>query len=442
MTSGHALDVLAVVVAHFFPSLNRWIDGLQDPRRPEMCSYSLRHLLWSGLLMLLDGAHSRYQHISDTLTGAFLEALHRLGGCAEETSAHPGTLHHLMTRMAPSGLHALLVRLVKRLLRMRCLERFRFGREWLVAVDGTELRRYPKRHCARCLTRKLSNGKTEYFHSVLEAKLVLGNGMVVSLASVPLENASGGYEKQDCELKAFTRLADKLRQCYPRLPMCILMDSLFAVEPVFRRCREEGWSFIAVFKEGRTPARWKDAMDECRRHPANRKEVVRKDGTAQRFAWATGLRHGDETVHAVVCDETGPDGKTTDWAWVSDHRPDKHNVDTLANEGGRLRWKVENEGFNVQKNGDIRLEHDYGSKGNAWYNYYLLAQIAHLILQLCWLGDAVRTVSGGAHESMAAAFRTVRNFVEWLRTAVCKGEAPPPPGDFDPAAIQVRFSSA
>ncbi|RLC74380.1 MAG: hypothetical protein DRJ03_17950 [Chloroflexi bacterium] len=31
----------------------------------------------------------------------------------------------------------------------------------------------------------------------------------------------------------------------------------------------------------------------------------------------------------------------------------------LANEGGRLRWKIENEGFNVQKNGGYGLEHAY-----------------------------------------------------------------------------------
>jgi hypothetical protein len=35
------------------------------------------------------------------------------------------------------------------------------------------------------------------------------------------------------------------------------------------------------------------------------------------------------------------------------------NVVPLANEGGRLRWRIENEGFNVQKNGGYNLEHAY-----------------------------------------------------------------------------------
>lgn len=422
--------------------MNAWIDSLRDPRRADMCTYTLRHLLWSGLLMLIAGAGSRLQHISDTIEAGFIEALLGLSGTGEGTAAHPGTINHLATHMAPSELGKLEVCMARRLLRMRCLERYRFGNEWLVAIDGVEIRKYSKRHCPKCMHRKLSNGKTQYFHSILEAKLILGNGMVVSLCGVPIQNATPGYKKQDCELKAFERLADMLKEFFPKLRMCLLMDSMFACEPVFRRCREMKWSHITVFKEGRTPALWKRALEKCERNPENRKTVTRRDGTVQRFAWATGLKHGKETVHAVRCTETDPEGKTTQWAWVSDHRPDKYNVDILANKGGRLRWKIENEGFNVQKNGAIRLKHDYGSQGNAWHNYYLLAQIAHLLVQLCWLGDAVRAVSNGTHAAMAEAFTTIRNFTERLRQALCTGTGPPPGDDIDAAAIQIRFSSA
>jgi len=60
--------------------------------------------------------------------------------------------------------------LLRRLLRMRCLERFRFGGEWLVAIDATEIRTYSKPHCKRCLRRKLSNGQYQYFpEGVLQA---------------------------------------------------------------------------------------------------------------------------------------------------------------------------------------------------------------------------------------------------------------------------------
>jgi hypothetical protein len=50
---------------------------------------------------------------------------------------------------------------------------------------------------------------------------------------------------------------------------------------------------------------------------------------------------------------------------------------------GRLRWCIENEGFNTQKNGGYNLEHKFSRK-ELWAkkNYYELLQIAHLINQL------------------------------------------------------------
>jgi len=117
-------------------------------------------------------------------------------------------------------------------------------------------------------------------------------------------------------------------------------------------------------------------------------------------------------------------------------------VHILANKAGQLRWKIENEGFSVQKNGAIRLRYDYGSQGNVWHNYYLLGQMAPLLLQLCWLGDAVRAVSNGTHAAMAKAFRTIRNFTDRLRQALCTATGPPLGGRINAATIQIRFSSA
>ena len=57
---------------------------------------------------------------------------------------------------------------------------------------------------------------------------------------------------------------------------------------------------------------------------------------------------------------------------------------------GRLRWKIENEGFNTQKNGDYELEHKYNrSSYNGLKNYYNLLQIAHAINQLIEKGKNV-----------------------------------------------------
>jgi hypothetical protein len=433
---------VSIACRHFFPDFNLRVDRLRDPRRPDMSTYTGRHLIWSGLMMMMAGIGSRLQHTAETAQTRFLSALLHLSGSSECTAAHPGTINYLMMHLRPSQLLDLNAGLVHRLLRMRCFERFRFGVEWLVAVDASEIRTYSREHCPNCLHRKLANGTVQYFHAILEAKLILANGMVLSLCSVPILNLKGRYDKQDCELKAFPRLAADLKRRFPKLPICLLLDSLYGCLPVFRLCRQMHWSHITVLKKGRTPGLWKRAVLARDHAPQNRRTVRLKSGTTQELCWATNLKHGGETVHAVFCVERRRNGSTTQWAWTTDHRPDKDNVHILANKGGRLRWKIENEGFNVQKNGEIGLEHDYGSQGHAWYNYYLLAQTAHLLQQLCWYGDLVRRLSQGAYQTMSKAFRTVRNFAARLRQALHTGDAGPPGDSLDPAAIQIRFCSS
>lgn len=92
-----------------------------------------------------------------------------------------------------------------------------------------------KKHCENCLKQVKNKGtedeKTFYYHKVLEAKIVLGDN-TISIASEFIENESENVNKNDCESNAFKRLA-KLKKEFPRLPICILGDSLYASETSF-----------------------------------------------------------------------------------------------------------------------------------------------------------------------------------------------------------------
>jgi len=51
--------------------------------------------------------------------------------------------------------------------------------------------------------------------------------------------------------------------------------------------------------------------------------------------------------------------------------------------GGRLRWKIENEGFNTQKTQGMNMQHKYVRNNfTGIRNYYMCMQIAHIIEQL------------------------------------------------------------
>ncbi len=49
---------------------------------------------------------------------------------------------------------------------------------------------------------------------------------------------------------------------------------------------------------------------------------------------------------------------------------------------GRQRWRIENEGFNIQKNGTFDIERVYSQNYNAIKAHYFFIQFAHTIRQL------------------------------------------------------------
>ena len=54
---------------------------------------------------------------------------------------------------------------------------------------------------------------------------------------------------------------------------------------------------------------------------------------------------------------------------------------------GRRRWKIENEGFNEQKNGTFKISHLCSRNENALRIHYYFIQIAHIIRQLLEYGS-------------------------------------------------------
>ncbi|MGM9979472.1 MAG: hypothetical protein ACI33J_11785 [Clostridium sp.] len=105
--------------------------------------------------------------------------------------------------------------MIRNLLRKRTLEKMRLNNEyWCIAIDGTQIASFDHKHCEHCLKKIYRNEDTkeiervDYFHNVLEAKLIVGN-MVFSVATEFIENEE--YVKQDCEINAPKRLLKKLK---------------------------------------------------------------------------------------------------------------------------------------------------------------------------------------------------------------------------------------
>jgi len=75
------------------------------------------------------------------------------------------------------------------------------------------------------------------------------------------------------------------------------------------------------------------------------------------------------------------DGKNKHFLFITNFKITKRNVQRLV-VIGRSRWKIENQGFNNQKNIRYYIEHANSQDYTAMKNHYLLTQIADIVVQL------------------------------------------------------------
>lgn len=102
----------------------------------------------------------------------------------------------------------------------------------------------------------------------------------------------------------------------------------------------------------------------------------------------------------------GKPNQPTKFKWLTNFTLLSTNAPTLANQAGRLRWKIENEGFNLQKNGGFALEHAFSHDETAHKIFYLLLQIALLFFQLMTKSPAFsRTFPKGLGSLKNVAYR-------------------------------------
>lgn len=382
----------AVTLKKFFPKWQDWLDRIPDPRQEAKCTYSLPALLWSSLLMLLSGQESRNQYNENLLTQETQTILEKLFGIALPTIPHGDTLAHLWKQLKPEELEKLKVAMVHVLLRSRSLEKFRYQKHYILAVDGTELYRWKERHCPNCLYAASGpNKELQYYHRVLEVKLVSTSGLSLSILSEFIENEEQNPDKkQDCELKAFYRLMPRLKKLFPQLPILLLADGIYPKGPVFAICQEYHWNYLFVLKDDVLTTVWQD-FEGLMNMPPNalgvKEKLPIKIANDCVYRWMNDLSyHGEKFIGLVnVMEVLALDHKTGEYArtrgFITNLRIFEKRVDKLE-EIAQQRWKIENQGFDMQKNHGYALEHLYCLNYNAIKVIYQLIQIAHLLNQL------------------------------------------------------------
>jgi hypothetical protein len=376
------------------PGLLEKFARLKDPRRPGSIRHKLTVLMVYGLLLFIFQYNSRREANRELSCPAVLETLRSVFP-EVDSMPHLDTLARLLEKIPADQIENVLGTTVRKLLRNKKLQALLVEKHYVVAIDGTQKFTRTVPFAPEALHRKSKN-----YVYLLEAALVGPQGVVIPLLAEFCENQD--QDKQDCELKAFYRLAPRLKELMGKLPLLIVADGLYPNGPVMQTCRQNNWDFMIVLPSNCLQSVWEDASGIHKLEPEQTRTYQWGDHT-QSFWWANDLsyvwrdtenRHHRLVLHVVVCNETWEENEAT-WAWVSGTPLTRKNVINRCNRAARHRWGIE-ENFLIEKRHGYNYEHPFSYNWNALKGWHALMRLAHLIniltLHTVALWDTVQTL--------------------------------------------------
>ena len=369
----------------YYPELFKKFSEVKDPRNQSYIDYSVKTMLGTLYYKCIGGISSMQEMTRQFNDEKVVENLYSfMGESKKEYLPHGVTENEFLERLDPLELEKIQKDIACAMIRRKSFNDARVLKKWPIIMDATELDEgYQKKndyYLSRCYNRGEANEFMKYHRSVLEAKLYLGNNFVCSIASEPIENSeeyinqSEEKIKQDCESKAFVRLAKKIKKSFPRLPIVIIVDGLYVSQKVMQICKDNGWDYIIRYKEG------------CASSIAQEYQALpEKEKIGSEIEYQNQIIFQNTDVNLIYYTEkkVQADGeeKITKFAWITSITISKSNAKKIV-KAGRNRWKIENQGFNRQKHWQGNIEHACSWNEQAQKNHYLMEQIGDFIKQL------------------------------------------------------------
>jgi len=219
------------VLRAVFPKLNSWLNALPDPRVQEMCLYTAAHLWWHIIATYLSRKGSRNGFDEQRQSGQAAWNMGRLCGQTAEDLRFDGeptvtcsdnAAYHA-SRVDPELVAQVPVLMFRDLLDRRVFDGARlFDRWYRIVLDGSVKE--------KCRKRFEQGGKSSTsgarYRYVLQASVMGPAGTLLPLMHEEMDVYDPVRDKEDCELQAFARLSVRLKKEFPRLPICLVADSL------------------------------------------------------------------------------------------------------------------------------------------------------------------------------------------------------------------------
>jgi hypothetical protein len=391
------------------PVLLKRLKKIKDPRNPKKIRHKMSVLMIYGILCFAFQMASRREATREMTRPMFMANLRRLFPELEDLPHHD-TLARILGQLDDvSEIEQAHIEMIRHLIRNKKFLRYLIAGCYPIAIDGTQKFKRSYLWDEECLERKLRSKKDEekaeeqeekkqYSVYVLEANLAFENGMVIPLLSEVLSYTQGDDKnhKQDCEQRAFQRLAKRLKECFARLPIMVLLDGLYPNGPVMELCRKNNWDFMIVLQDDSLPSVWEEIEDLKKLQRENRLRRTWGD-RKQWFSWVSDIdyryicprtkQEKQQLVHAVICEESWEEiapetpevlTKKSRHVWISSEPLHKRNVHERCNLGARHRWGIES-GILVEKHQGYQYEHCFSYDWKVMRGYHYLMRLGHAL---------------------------------------------------------------
>ncbi len=420
-----------------FPDFNDWINQLPDPRRQEFCLYTGSHLWWSIISMFLFRAGSRNAFDEQRLTGELPWNMGELCGQSatdprfdgQPTITGSDNAAYHAGRVDPETVRELPLQMINLLMKRRFFDRARLFDHWYtLIVDGTV-----QEKCRQNFTQggKGASQTEARYRYVLQVLIRGPEGVAFPLMHESMDLHDPVADKEDCELKAFRRVAQRLKTQFPRLPICLVGDALYVCETVIQVCQQNQWKYILTFKEGRQPTTWSELLALLPLNRANHRRVCSgQDGKTglQDYRWVEHLMLGEGQTNGVLLGEITAKTATL-YAYATNFENlTAQRVETIVG-AGRARHLIEDH-FNTEKNHGIGLEHVFCANQNGSKNYFTMMQVAQILWNLLAHGCLYRLYQWARDATARGLARAIWEALQAYRL----------PPDLPPLG-QIRFCS-
>lgn len=391
------VEKATILYRQMLPDLLGKLSRIKDPRQPSKIKHKITVLMVYGILLFVYHTGSRREankKISKPIFWSNVKAMFP----EFDSMPHADTLARLLEKINVEEIQECLVELLQDLIRRKKFRNHLINKRYLIAVDGTQklFRSYPWE--PEALKRHVGGEARipQYYVYALDSVLILDNGIVLPVLTEILENKDWveGESKQDCESKAFKRLAKKLYRIFGKGKVTLVADGLYACGPVIKKCREYQWDYMIVLKEDGMSDVWKEATGLIRLEPSNCLQVNWGD-RQQNYQWANEIEyeHGTKTriteiLNVVICYETwienhtrsskNEEQKETRYAWISSKPITKKNVFMRCTKMARYRWKIESN-FLIEKHEGYNFEHCYSYDWQAMKGFHYLMKAGHFL---------------------------------------------------------------